>query len=49
MEGRFSAPVLPGEKLAVQIWVTGDGEALFRTRAEDGRTVLDARRCTDVA
>jgi hypothetical protein len=49
MEGRFSAPVLPGEKLAVQIWGTGDGEALFRTRAEDGWTVLDAGRCTDVA
>ena len=46
MDGRFSSPVLPGEKLTVQMWVVGDGEALFRTQGEDGRTVLEAGRCT---
>ena len=46
MDGRFSSPVLPGEKLTVQMWVVGDGEALFRTQGEDGRTVLEAGRST---
>lgn len=48
MEGRFSAPVWPGEELTVSMWSTGEGEAVFRTTAEGygeaGRTVLDAGR-----
>ncbi len=45
MEGRFSSPVFPGEALTVDMWVTGDGDAVFRTRGGDGRVVLDAGRC----
>jgi len=41
MEGRFSAPVLPGDLLTVSIWRTGDGEALFATATGDGTTVID--------
>lgn len=39
MSGRFSSPVMPGEKLDVQIWETDSG-AVFRTQVGD-RTVLD--------
>ncbi len=46
MEGRFSSPVFPGEALAVKIWRTGDGDAVFQTCGDDGRVVLDAGRCT---
>ena len=46
MEGRFSSPVLPGETLTVNAWVTGDGEAVFQTHGDDGRVVLDAGRLT---
>jgi len=50
MEGRFSAPVYPGEELEVAMWRTGPGEALFRTTArgvgEPGRVVLDSGRVT---
>ena len=46
MGGRFSSPVIPGEQLTVEMWETGEGEALFRTTGGDGRTVLDAGRCT---
>jgi acyl dehydratase len=45
MDGRFSSPVLPGEKLTVRMWRTGDGEAVFQTQGEDGRVVLDAGLC----
>lgn len=44
IEGRFSAPVLPGEPLAVHIWDTEPGLAVFATVAGDGdaaRTVID--------
>lgn len=44
MSGRFSSPVLPGEDLTVSMWVTGDGEAVFRTAGSDGRIVLDNGR-----
>ncbi|CAN5908448.1 3-hydroxyacyl-thioester dehydratase HtdY [soil metagenome] len=44
MEGRFTSPVLPGESLTVRMWETGDGEAIFQTAGDDGRTVLDAGR-----
>ncbi|MDH3756023.1 MAG: MaoC family dehydratase, partial [Acidimicrobiia bacterium] len=40
MSGRFSSPVMPGEKLSVHIWDTDDG-ALFETMVGD-RTVLSA-------
>jgi acyl dehydratase len=46
MEGRFSSPVLPGEALTVNAWVTSDGEAVFQTLGSDGRVVLDAGRVT---
>jgi acyl dehydratase len=46
MEGRFSSPVLPGERLTVHMWETGDGEALFRTTGDDGRVVLDGGKLT---
>lgn len=32
MQGRFSAPVYPGETLSVDIWHDGPGRALFRAR-----------------
>lgn len=44
IDGRFSAPVTPGDTLTVSIWVTGDHEAEFRTSKEDGTVVLDAGR-----
>ncbi len=44
MEARFSSPVMPGEALTVQIWVDGE-EAVFLTRGEDGRVVLQGGRC----
>ena len=40
IEGRFASPVLPGEALTVDMWVTGDGEAVFTTRVDD-RAVID--------
>ena len=49
MEGRFSSPVLPGERLTVRMWETGPGEALFQTSGDDGRIVLDGGKLTFVA
>lgn len=46
MEGRFSSPVLPGERLTVRMWDTGPGEALFQTTGDDGRVVLDGGKLT---
>ncbi|HUF34072.1 MAG TPA: MaoC/PaaZ C-terminal domain-containing protein [Acidimicrobiales bacterium] len=46
MEGRFSAPVFPGDDLTVSIWDLGSGEALFTTATGDGRTVIDQGRVT---
>ena len=45
MEGRFSAPVLPGDALTVSIWSTGDGEAVFSTATHDGTRVIDQGLC----
>lgn len=42
MAGRFSSPVMPGEALTVEIWRTGDGQAVYRTSASGDRVVLDA-------
>jgi acyl dehydratase len=40
IEGRFTSPVRPGEALTVNMWETGDGEAVFTTAAGD-RPVID--------
>lgn len=45
IEGRFSKPVLPGDALTVNMWVVGDGEALFQTTVGDA-VVIDGGRCT---
>ena len=48
MSGRFSRPVLPGDTLAVSIWLPEDGgdggTALFQTATEDGNVVIDHGR-----
>jgi acyl dehydratase len=41
VEARFAAPVLPGDALTVNMWVTGDGEAVFSTSRQDGTVVID--------
>ena len=46
MEGRFSSPVIPGERLTVRMWDVGAGETLFQTTGDDGRVVLDGGRLT---
>jgi acyl dehydratase len=46
MEGRFSAPVFPGDELTVSMWETGDGEAFFTTASHTGATVIDAGKVT---
>jgi len=43
MEGRFSSPVFPGEALSIAMWVDDRG-AVFQTKGQDGRVVLDAGR-----
>jgi acyl dehydratase len=40
VEGRFSTPVIPGDRLDVKIWLEGD-EALFQTWVRDG-VVIDS-------
>src|SRR3954447_8654908 len=40
IEGRFASPVIPGESLTINAWVTGPGEAVFTTSASD-RVVID--------
>lgn len=45
MHGRFSAPVFPGEELAVRIWADG-GRATFQTVVPgDGRVVISHGTC----
>jgi acyl dehydratase len=39
IDGRFTAPVFPGEELRTQIWETPEG-AMFRTVAGDDRRVV---------
>jgi acyl dehydratase len=45
VEGRFSAPVLPGDALTVSIWETGTGEAVFNTATHEGTVVIDQGLC----
>ena len=40
IEGRFAAPVIPGEALTIRAWITEPGAAVFTTSAPD-RTVID--------
>ena len=40
IEGRFAAPVWPGDELTVRMWRTDDGEAVFTTSVGD-RVVID--------
>jgi acyl dehydratase len=44
MEGRFSAPVMPGDTLEVRMWVDGS-EAIYQTYVDD-KVVLDAGKLT---
>jgi acyl dehydratase len=41
VEGRFSAPVIPGDDLTISVWETGEGEAVFTTARTDGTLVID--------
>jgi len=41
MAARFSKPVFPGQELTVSMWVTGDGQAVFRSSTDSG-VVIDA-------
>jgi len=45
MEARFSKPVIPGQDLAVSMWVTDRGRALYRTDTDSG-TVIDGGQFT---
>ena len=40
IEGRFSAPVFPGEKLTVRAWLVDNESAVFTTSVDE-RTVID--------
>lgn len=44
MEGRFAAPVFPGDDLTVKIWVDGD-EAVFVTETQRGDEAISHGRC----
>ncbi len=44
IDGRFSSPVYPGEKLTVRMWKVGDGDAIFTTHGQDDRVVISAGR-----
>lgn len=45
MDGRFSKPVMPGDRLTISMWVDA-GKALFQTKNQDGDVVLDQGVCT---
>jgi acyl dehydratase len=45
MDARFSRPVLPGEALTVQMWVTSPGEAVFRTLNSRGEVAIAQGLC----
>lgn len=44
MHGRFSAPVRPGDELAVHVWRVGAGDAAFRVETGSGALVIDQGR-----
>lgn len=46
MEARFSSPVYPGDELMVSMWRTGDGDAVFTTRTQNGQVVITEGRAT---
>ena len=47
IEGRFTKPVLPGDTLVTELWVTGPGEALFTTTVKErNEAVLSSGRVT---
>ena len=52
MEGRFSSPVFPGDDLTIEIWVDGDGEAVYKTkrsglrRRDTTSSSIDQGACT---
>ena len=43
IDGRFSAPVFPGDDLTVRIWTDGEGSR-FQTTRTDGEIVIDGGR-----
>jgi len=48
-QARFAAPVLPGDKLITEMWVTGkkegsNEEVVFQTRIDGGKVVLSNGR-----
>lgn len=44
MSGRFTSPVVPGDALTVQMWLTEPGVARYRTVNQHGDVVIDAGR-----
>jgi acyl dehydratase len=40
MDARFSKPVMPGDDLAVSMWLEGD-RCHFQSRNQDGAIVID--------
>ncbi len=44
IEGRFTKPVVPGERLELEIWRESPGAVAFRTRDGGGTVVLDRGR-----
>lgn len=49
MEGRFSAPVYPGETLRTEIWREGAGVVAFRTRAVERDQVVLSNGRAEIA
>jgi acyl dehydratase len=41
IQGRFTAPVLPGEQLVIKVWADGGDSVRFRTETSGGVVVLD--------
>jgi acyl dehydratase len=44
IQGRFTAPVTPGEQLVIKVWREGGDSVRFRTETADGVVVLDRGR-----
>ena len=47
IEGRFAAPVMPGDALTVRMWSLGNGESVFTTSAVDPSDPSTARVVID--